>query len=66
MKINNSLKRLISEAIAESMAHATETSKVRSLFRHALCRKTRLSKNQATWIWHNVVVPDERALCPFD
>jgi len=55
MKINNALKRLIDEAEAEARSATTEPSRVRCLFRHALCRKTRLSKAQATWVWHNVL-----------
>jgi hypothetical protein len=63
MKINNALKRLIEEALSEAKAASTEYVVVRCLFRHALCRKTRLSKGQATWVWHNIVYVDPKHVC---
>lgn len=57
MKINNSLKRLIVEALLEAINSNTGSSpeKVRSAFRHNICRKTKLNMSQATWLWHNYV-----------
>ena len=62
MKINNALKRLIEESMEEAKAASTDYATLRSLFRHALRRKTRLSMAQATWIWHNHV-PHINLLC---
>ena len=63
MKINNNLRRLVIQALAEALSESPlDASSARSRFRHNLRRTTRLTMAQCTWVWHSLFPRDSGVL----